>query len=66
VPSVKYGGLFGTSTLIEYDVLAPILSVRVTVSVDTVVRRDIAVGLNVRVLDAYDTKEGRLHERVIA
>jgi hypothetical protein len=34
------------------------LSVRVTVKVETVVRRDIAVGENVRVLDENDTKEG--------
>jgi hypothetical protein len=66
VPSVKYGGLFGTSTLIEYTVLAPILSVRVTVNVDTVVRRDMAVGEKVRVLAEYVTKEGRLEDREIA
>ena len=49
VPSVKYGGLLGTFTLIEKDLLAPIMSVRVTVNDETVARRDTAVGENVRV-----------------
>jgi hypothetical protein len=38
----------------------------VTVKVETVVRRDIAVGENVRVLDECVTKDGRLKDRVIA
>jgi hypothetical protein len=66
VPSVKQGGLLGTLTLIEYKVLAPALSVRVIVNEEDVDRRVIAVGENVRVPAEYDTKEGRVYERVIA